>query len=65
MTEPPDWSQTTWEGLRVARARDYAALPFREKVRRLEAMAEVAHLLAERRHARQTPPPAVLPGDSA
>ena len=52
MPELPDWSTTSWEGNRLRQHREFLALPFREKLRRLEQMAEVAALLAARRRAR-------------
>jgi hypothetical protein len=39
--EPVDWSLVTFEGVRLQRQRDFLALSFREKVLRLEQMAEV------------------------
>jgi hypothetical protein len=53
MPEQPDWRSTSWEGNRLRQHREYLALPFREKLRRLEQMAEVAALLAARRRARE------------
>jgi hypothetical protein len=38
----PDWSVTTFDGNRMRQHREFQALPFREKVRRLEEMAETA-----------------------
>ena len=52
MPELPDWSTTSWEGNRLRQHREFLALPFREKLRRLEQMAEVAALLAARWRAR-------------
>ena len=53
MPEQPDWRSTSWEGNRLRQHREYLALSFREKLRRLEQMAEVAALLAARRRARE------------
>ena len=55
------WLETTWEGLRHRQHRDYAALPFREKIRRLEEMAEVAAFFAACRRARQAAPAPAAP----
>ena len=44
-----DWGSTSWEGNRLRQHRDYLALPLREKLRRLEQMAEVAAFFAARR----------------
>jgi hypothetical protein len=41
-----DWSSTSWEGNRLRQHREYLALPFREKLRRLEQLAEVAAVFA-------------------
>jgi hypothetical protein len=49
---PDDWSSTSWEGNRLRQHREFLALPFREKLRRLEQMAEVAAFFAARRRAR-------------
>ena len=40
--EEIDWSLTTWEGSRRRQHQEYYALPFSEKLRRLEEMAEFA-----------------------
>jgi len=47
-----DWGATSWEGNRLRQNREYLALPFREKMRRLEQMAEVAEFFAARRRDR-------------
>ena len=39
-----DWSLTTWEGSRRRQHQEYLALPFSEKLRRLEQMEEFAQL---------------------
>jgi len=44
-----DWGATSWEGNRLRQHREYLALPFREKLRRLEQLAEVAAFFAARR----------------
>lgn len=65
MNSVDSWDETTWEGLRQRQQREYAALPFREKIRRLEEMAEVAALFAERRRARGATPAAAAPAKPA
>lgn len=47
-----DWSVTTWEGNRREHHQAFLALPFREKMAAIEAMAEVADFFAARRRAR-------------
>lgn len=37
-----DWSLATFDGVRAAQHREFAALSFREKLIRLEQMAEIA-----------------------
>ncbi|MEX2220063.1 MAG: hypothetical protein WD749_15030 [Phycisphaerales bacterium] len=46
MDEPIDWSLGTFEGLRRRQHEEFYALPFREKLERIEQMAEVAALFA-------------------
>lgn len=46
MPETPDWTLTTFDGLRLKQLRDLAALSFREKLRILEELDEVAQRLA-------------------
>lgn len=41
MDERVDWSLVTFEGVRLERHRAFLALSFREKLARLEQMAEV------------------------
>lgn len=53
MREEADWSASTWEGNRLRQHREFLALPFREKLRRLEELAEVAELFARRRRERE------------
>ena len=52
MADSSDWSLATWEGNRLQQHRDFLALPFREKLRVLEHLGEVASFFAERRKAR-------------
>jgi hypothetical protein len=40
-----DWSVTTWDGNRLRQHREFLALPFREKMRWLEDLAQVAERL--------------------
>ena len=49
MHDEPDWSLTTFEGNRLRQQRELMALPFREKLRVLEHLSEVADLLARAR----------------
>lgn len=53
MRDEADWSATSWEGNRLRQHREFLALPLREKLRRLEQMAEVAAYLAARRRSRE------------
>lgn len=53
MTEPIDWSLTTWEGNRRAHHRAFLALPFREKLLLIEQFEEVAEALARQRFVRE------------
>jgi hypothetical protein len=55
MSEPIDWSVTTWEGNRRRQHREFRALPFREKMEIIERMGEVEALFAARRRARGAP----------
>ena len=55
MTDYPDWSLATWEGNRRRQHQDFRALPFREKLKVLEELGEVARFFAERRKARGLP----------
>lgn len=65
MNSGNDWIETTWEGLRLHQHREYAALPFREKIRRLEEMAEVAAFFAACRRARPAAPAPAAPAESS
>ena len=53
MHDDADWNSTSWEGNRLRQHREFLALPFREKLRRLEELAEVAEYLAKRRRERE------------
>ncbi|MGH2570884.1 MAG: hypothetical protein ACRDGR_06640 [bacterium] len=55
MTEPIDWSVTTWEGNRRRQHREFQALSFREKMEVIEQMGEVEALFAAKRRARGVP----------
>jgi hypothetical protein len=55
MSEPIDWSVTTWEGNRRRQHREFRALSFREKMEVIEQMGDVEALFAERRRARGVP----------
>ena len=54
MPESPDdnidWELTTFEGNRRRQHLEFLALPFREKVRRLEDFAKIEALFAKRRN---------------
>ncbi len=49
MVDRADWSTATWEGNRRRQRQDFLALPFREKLERIERLGEVAALFARRR----------------
>lgn len=51
MADEIDWALTTWEGSRRRQHLEFLAIPFREKLERLEEMERVAALL------RRAPPP--------
>lgn len=53
MREDDDWRATSWEGNRLRQNREFLALPFREKLRRLEELAEVGEFFANRRRERE------------
>jgi hypothetical protein len=55
MTEPIDWSMTTWEGNRLRQHREFRALSFREKMEAIERLGEVEAFFAERRRTRGMP----------
>jgi hypothetical protein len=55
MHEQVDWSLATWEGNRRRQHQDFLALSFREKLRIIEQLGEVADAFAERRRARGLP----------
>jgi hypothetical protein len=48
-----DWSLVTHDGLRLHRHRQFLALPFMEKLKRLEEMCEVARWFETRRRERE------------
>jgi len=49
MSDRTDWSVTTFEGNRRRQHEKFRALPFRDKVARIEEMGEVAELFPARR----------------
>ncbi len=53
MPDDIDWSVTTFEGNRRRQHKEFLALPLREKLERLEQMAEVAEFFASRRAIRE------------
>lgn len=48
-----DWSLTTWEGNRLRQHREFQALPFREKLLRLEQRGEMSRWWLDRAQARR------------
>jgi hypothetical protein len=42
MSDPIDWKSTTWRENRRRQHREFQSLSFREKMKRIEEMAEVA-----------------------
>lgn len=55
MSDPVDWSLTSWDGNRLRQHREFLALSFREKLEVMEELSEVAAFFAERRRARGLP----------
>jgi hypothetical protein len=55
MRDDEVWESTSWEGNRLRQHREFLALPFREKLRRLEQLAEVAEFFSKRLRERETP----------
>ncbi len=55
MSDAVDWSVATWEGNRRQQHREFLALSFREKLKVIEQLGEVAAFFAERRRARGLP----------
>jgi hypothetical protein len=53
--EDIDWSLTTFEGVELRQMREFYALPFREKIKAIEEMNEVAERLRLRQPAKQVP----------
>jgi hypothetical protein len=45
MNESDDWSGVTWQANRLRQHRAFQALPFRDKVLRIEQLAETAKLV--------------------
>jgi len=56
MTDPVDWSLTTFEGNRRAQHLAFLALPFREKLLMIEQLGELAEALARSRAVREALP---------
>ncbi|MSR06794.1 MAG: hypothetical protein EXR93_07005 [Gemmatimonadetes bacterium] len=52
MADQPDWSLATWEGNRRQQHREFLVLSFREKVKVVEHLADVARFFAARRRVR-------------
>jgi len=55
MREQVDWNLATWEGNRRRQHQDFLALSFREKLRIIEQLGEVADVFAACRRARGLP----------
>lgn len=55
MSDSVDWSVTSWEGNRRLQHQEFLALPFRDKVRAIEQLGEIAEWFADRRRARGLP----------
>jgi hypothetical protein len=53
MSEADAWDDATWEGNRLRQHREFHALPFREKLLRLEQLAATARLFAAQARSRQ------------
>ena len=54
MIDDRDWKLATWEGQRLAQMQEFHALPFSEKVRIIEEMADLAREFAARRMVRES-----------
>ena len=52
MTDPIDWRATTWRENRRRQHLEFLSLTFREKMRVIEDLGEVAAFFQERRQAR-------------
>lgn len=53
MPDEVDWSQTTFEGNRKRQHLEFLALPFREKLERIEEMNELVEFFEKSRIARE------------
>ena len=53
MTDSGDWSEVTLEDVRRRQHEEFAALPFAEKLRLVEEMADLAREFAARRALRE------------
>lgn len=53
MPDAIDWNRTTFEGNRLRQMQEFAALPFREKLERVEQLNELAELFAMKRSEKQ------------
>ena len=49
MSDPIDWSLTTWEGNRRRQHAEFRALPFREKILMIEQMGDVSAIFGSPR----------------
>ena len=61
MIDDRDWKLATWEGQRLAQMQEFHALPFTEKVRIIEEMADLAREFAARRMVRESVAKPVIP----
>lgn len=60
MSDEGDWKLATWDGQRRLQMEEFHALPFAEKMRIIEEMADLAREFAARRLARATAMPLPL-----
>jgi len=61
MIDDNDWKLATWEGQRQLQMQEFHALPFSEKMRIIEEMADLARTFAALRIARASATPASVP----
>jgi len=63
VSEPIDWSLTSFDGNRRRQHLEFRALPFREKLRRIELMEEVVARLTASHPRKQNRPVADRTGE--
>ena len=61
MIDDSEWKLATWEGQRLVQMQEFHALPFTEKVRIIEEMADLAREFAARRLVRESVAKPVIP----